>query len=93
MTTVIEHSVQDRVDGIRTAADRFATDEHFNAPVILRKQEALQQRYTVSCAPHRETTVIRETYRNLSPDAARANAAAQGQARRVTAWQSALPRH
>uniref|UniRef100_A0A2A6CFM8 Spc-1 n=1 Tax=Pristionchus pacificus TaxID=54126 RepID=A0A2A6CFM8_PRIPA len=35
----------DRIDGIRQTAAAFDKDEHFNAPVILRKQEALQSRY------------------------------------------------
>ncbi|KAK6044474.1 spectrin repeat-containing domain protein, partial [Cooperia oncophora] len=36
---------QDRVDGIKALAKKFADDEHFNAPVIIRKQEALQTRF------------------------------------------------
>ncbi|GMR45924.1 hypothetical protein PMAYCL1PPCAC_16119, partial [Pristionchus mayeri] len=35
----------DRIDGIRQTATAFDKDEHFNAPVIVRKQEALQHRY------------------------------------------------
>ncbi|EYB99527.1 hypothetical protein Y032_0122g1099 [Ancylostoma ceylanicum] len=36
---------QDRVDGIKGLASKFAEEEHFNAPVILRKQEALHTRF------------------------------------------------
>lgn len=35
----------DRVDGIKNLAQQFESEEHFNAPVIIRKQEALHQRY------------------------------------------------
>ncbi|GMT03322.1 hypothetical protein PENTCL1PPCAC_25496, partial [Pristionchus entomophagus] len=35
----------DRIDGIKQTATAFDKDEHFNAPVILRKQEQLHQRY------------------------------------------------
>ena len=35
----------DRIDSIKNTANKFNDDEHFNAPVIIRKQEALQSRY------------------------------------------------
>ncbi|CAI5455840.1 unnamed protein product [Caenorhabditis angaria] len=35
----------DRVDGIKNLAKQFEDEEHFNAPVIVRKQESLQSRY------------------------------------------------
>ncbi|CAJ0583549.1 unnamed protein product, partial [Mesorhabditis spiculigera] len=36
---------KDRMDDIRNQAGRFEQEEHFNAPVILRKYEALQGRF------------------------------------------------
>lgn len=35
----------DRIDGIKNLAKQFEREEHFNAPVIVRKQEALHNRY------------------------------------------------
>lgn len=39
------HAHNDRIDSIKGTANKFNEEEHFNAPVIIRKQEALQGRY------------------------------------------------
>lgn len=41
------HAHGDRIDGIKNLAKKFNEEEHFNAPVIVRKQEALLSRYDV----------------------------------------------
>lgn len=44
---MLTFALQDRIDGIKQTASAFDKDEHFNAPVIVRKQEALHSRYQV----------------------------------------------
>ncbi|PAV55545.1 hypothetical protein WR25_20353 [Diploscapter pachys] len=39
------HAHGDRIDGIKNLARKFNEEEHFNAPVIVRKQEVLLSRY------------------------------------------------
>ena len=41
------HAHGDRIDGIKNLAKKFNEEEHFNAPVIIRKQETLLSRYDV----------------------------------------------
>ncbi|CAI4227013.1 unnamed protein product [Auanema sp. JU1783] len=36
----------DRIDGIKNLANKFQDEDHFNAPVIVRKQEALNSRFS-----------------------------------------------